>query len=58
MIENLGSFRILYGTIDADRVMARLTQEIQLQEGETYDFSVRLRDLYYFDKEKGTRIRE
>ena len=55
--ENLGSYRVIYGTIGEVRIRSRLTQTIELEKGKTYDFSVRRRDLYFFDKQSGERIR-
>jgi multiple sugar transport system ATP-binding protein len=56
MVENLGSYSVIYGTIEDARVRSRLTGRHHLEELETYDFSVRLKDLYYFDEEHGTRM--
>ena len=54
--ENLGSYRVIYGTIGEVRIRSRLTQTIELEKGKTYDFSVRRKDLYFFDKQSGERI--
>ena len=56
LCENLGSYRVIYGTIGDVRVRSRLTQPIELEKGKTYDFSVRRKDLYFFDRESGERI--
>lgn len=56
LCENLGSYRVIYGTIDDVRVRSRLTQPMELEKGKTYDFSVRRKDLYFFDKQSGERI--
>ena len=57
MVENLGSYSVIYGTIDDARVRARVTGRPHLEETKTYDFAVRTADLYYFDKDTGERIR-
>jgi len=53
--ENLGSYRVIYGTIGDTRVRSRITRPYQLEKGKTYDFSVQRKDLYFFDKETGKR---
>jgi multiple sugar transport system ATP-binding protein len=55
MVERLGSYSVVYGTIGATRVRSRLTGRQHLEEEHTYDFSVRRRDLYYFDSATGKR---
>lgn len=61
-IENLGSDRLLYGMLDAPmpqvKVISRIpcTVETQLAVDEHYPFSVRQRDLRYFDPKTGLRI--
>lgn len=61
-IENLGSDRLLYGTLEAPmpqvKVISRIpcTVETQLAAGEHYHFAVRRRDLRYFDARTGLRI--
>ena len=57
-VENLGSNKLAYGTIDDAKVIANLPVRIPLEEGKEYDFSVREEDLRYYDKEKGVRIDE
>ena len=57
MVENLGSYSVVYGTIGDARVRSRLTGRPQLSEEQTYDFAVRTEDLYTFDKGTGKRIR-
>jgi multiple sugar transport system ATP-binding protein len=59
--ENLGPYHILYGTVDCQgkpshRVRSRLTLPFEFEKGKTYDFSVRRKNLYYFEKESGKRI--
>lgn len=53
--EDLGSYRILYGTVGETRVRSRLTAGDEFREGESYPFAVRRKDLYYFDRESGLR---
>ena len=56
MVENLGSYSVVYGTVDAVRVRARLTGRHRLREGTVHDFAVRRDNLYYFDRDSGRRI--
>ena len=56
-VENLGSYRLVYGTIGSEKVIANLTLHHPIQEGRAYDFSVPLRDVKYFDKKTGERIK-
>jgi multiple sugar transport system ATP-binding protein len=55
-VENLGSNKLAYGTIEDAKVVANLSVRIPLEEGKEYDFSVRKEDIRYYDKEKGVRI--
>lgn len=55
-VENLGEYRIAYGTVDTARVLAKLPHQYPVTEGAEYAFAVRREDLHYFDKERGTRI--
>jgi len=55
LIEDLGSHRIAYGTIEGTKVRSRLTRSVTLESGSTYDFAVSRSDLYFFDKKTGTR---
>ena len=59
-VENLGSDRLLYGTVEGaerNRTISKLpsTVEVLVEAGETYDFAVRRADLRYFDKKSGLR---
>ncbi len=59
-IENLGSDRLLYGTVEGaeqNRTIAKLpsTVDVALQPDMTYDFAVRQADLRFFDKNTGLR---
>jgi multiple sugar transport system ATP-binding protein len=56
-VENLGSFKLVYGTIGDARVVANLPVRIPLEEGKEYDFAVRREDLRYYDKQTGMRIK-
>ena len=58
MNEDLGSYRILYGTVEGTKVRARLTESGDFAAGRGYDFSVRSTDLYFFDRETGKRRRK
>lgn len=60
-IENLGSDRLLYGTIaeeEKDRTISKLpsTVSVPIEPGEEYEFVVRDDHLRYFDKGSGLRI--
>jgi len=59
-VENLGSDRLLYGTVEGaerNRTIAKLpsTVEVSLQPDVTYEFAVRKADLRFFDKDSGLR---
>lgn len=59
-VENLGSDRLLYGTVEGaerNRTIAKLpsTVEVDLEDDTTYDFAVREDDLRFFDKKSGLR---
>ncbi|MFW6097585.1 MAG: ABC transporter ATP-binding protein [Chloroflexota bacterium] len=59
-VENLGSDRLLYGTVEGaeyNRTIAKLpsTVEVDLEDDTTYDFAVREADLRFFDKKSGLR---
>ncbi len=56
-VENLGSYRLAYGTIGGAKVIANLPLRYAVQEGSEYDFSVPARDIRYFDKKSGVRIK-
>jgi multiple sugar transport system ATP-binding protein len=56
-VENLGSFKLAYGTIGDERVVANLPIRIPIDEGNEYDFAVRSEDLRYYDKQTGMRIK-
>ncbi len=57
-VENLGSYRLAYGTIGSAMVISNLPLRYSMQEGQEYDFSVPARELRYFDKKSGVRIRK
>jgi multiple sugar transport system ATP-binding protein len=56
-VEDLGSHRLVYGTIGGVKVIANLSFRISLAEGEEHDFSVCRRDLRRFDPGTGARKR-
>jgi multiple sugar transport system ATP-binding protein len=56
--ENLGPYRVIYGKVEGHRLRSRLTQSVELEKGKTYDFSVRRKDFYFFEKESGKRTRQ
>lgn len=60
-VENLGSDRLLYGTIgggETNRTIAKLpsTVPLPIEPGERYEFVVRTDNLRYFDKGTGQRV--
>ncbi len=55
-VENLGGYRIAYGTVDETRVLAKLPHQFPVTEGEEYDFAVRIPDIHFFHKDTGMRI--
>jgi multiple sugar transport system ATP-binding protein len=63
-IENLGSYRLIYGLVGDERVISNLSCvsslacTVPVEAGKEYDFSVRRVDVRYFDSTSGTRIRK
>jgi multiple sugar transport system ATP-binding protein len=57
-VENLGSFKLAYGTIGETGVIANLPLRVPLEENKEYDFSVRAKDIRYYNKETGVRIKK
>jgi multiple sugar transport system ATP-binding protein len=56
-VENLGSYRVAYGTVGDARVLAKLTGEYPVREEAEYPFAVRREEVHFFDREHGTRVR-
>jgi multiple sugar transport system ATP-binding protein len=56
-VENLGSYRLVYGTIGSTKVIANMTLRHPIEEGREYDFSVPRQDVKYFDAKSGERTR-
>jgi ABC-type sugar transport system ATPase subunit len=56
--ENLGSYKLVYGTIGQARAISNLSPRVPIRDGEEYDFSVRAEDVRYFDKKSGVRIKK
>ncbi len=60
-VEHLGSDRLLYGTLGDpfphEKIIANLpsTVSLPIQQGETYEFAVRHKDLKFFDRTTGLR---
>ncbi|MFW6184335.1 MAG: ABC transporter ATP-binding protein, partial [Chloroflexota bacterium] len=59
-VENLGSDRLLYGTVagaDENRTISKLpsTVRVQVEPAKTHEFVVRRQDLRFFDKKTGLR---
>ncbi len=57
-VENLGSFKLAYGTIGETGVIANLPLRVPLEEGKEYDFSVRAKDVRYYNRETGVSIKK
>ncbi|MBI5042493.1 MAG: ABC transporter ATP-binding protein [Nitrospirae bacterium] len=57
-VENLGSYRLVYGTIGENKIISNLSARLVLKEGEEHEFCVRLNDIRYFDKNNGVRIKK
>jgi multiple sugar transport system ATP-binding protein len=55
-VEDLGSHRLVYGTIGTVKIISNLSQRHLITEGAEYDFSVRKQDIKYFHKGTGERI--
>jgi multiple sugar transport system ATP-binding protein len=56
-VEDLGSHRLVYGTIGKDRIIASLTVRIRLAEGDEHVFAVCDQELRRFDPTTGERVR-
>jgi multiple sugar transport system ATP-binding protein len=56
-VEDLGSHRLVYGTIGKDKVIANLSVRISLAEGDEHLFAVCDRDIRRFDRSTGERVR-
>jgi multiple sugar transport system ATP-binding protein len=56
-VEDLGSHRLVYGTINKTKVIASLSLRIRLAEGDEHVFAVCNRDLRRFDPKTGERVR-
>jgi multiple sugar transport system ATP-binding protein len=54
--ENLGSYRVVYGTVNETRVLAKLTEAYPLNDGEEYEFSVLRDTVHTFNREDGKRV--
>ncbi|HSM57075.1 MAG TPA: ABC transporter ATP-binding protein [Candidatus Sulfomarinibacteraceae bacterium] len=59
-VENLGSDRLLYGTVagaEENRTISKLpsTVRVEVEPNETHEFVVRRQDLRFFDKKTGLR---
>ena len=56
-VEDLGSHRLVYGTIGKDRIIASLTVRIRLAEGDEHVFAVCDQELRRFDPKTGKRVK-
>ncbi len=57
-VENLGSYKLAYGTIGETGVVANLPLRTPLEEGKEYEFSVRKKDIRYYNRDTGVRIKK
>ncbi|HEX9113415.1 MAG TPA: ABC transporter ATP-binding protein [Nitrospirota bacterium] len=57
-VEDLGSHRLVYGTVENTKVIASLSFRSTIAEGGEYDFSVMAQDLKHFDKKSCERVRK
>jgi multiple sugar transport system ATP-binding protein len=57
-IENLGSYKLVYGRIGETAAIANLPPRYPVTEGEEYDFSVSREDLRRFDRKSGERLKK
>jgi multiple sugar transport system ATP-binding protein len=61
-VENLGADRLLYGVLrdlapDVKMIInLPFTVHLPVTEGQTYEFSIKQKDLKFFDKDTGLRI--
>jgi len=56
-VEDLGSHRLVYGTIGKAKVIANHSLRLNLPEGKEHEFAVCGQDLRRFDPKTGVRIR-
>jgi multiple sugar transport system ATP-binding protein len=56
-VEDLGSHRLVYGTIGKNKVIANLTIPIRLSEGDEHGFAICNQELRRFDPKTGERVR-
>lgn len=57
-VEDLGSHRLVYGTVENTKVIASLSFRSTIAEGGEYDFSVMAQDLKHFDRKSRERVRK
>jgi multiple sugar transport system ATP-binding protein len=56
-VEDLGSHRLVYGTIGKAKVIANHSFRLNLKEGDEHEFAVCNRELRRFDPKTGMRVR-
>ncbi len=56
-VEDLGSHRLVYGTINKTKVIASLTIRLGLKEGDEHVFAVCSQEIRRFDPKTGERVR-
>jgi len=54
-VENLGSYRLVYGNVGRTKVIANLMLRHPVQENREYEFAVARKDVKYFDAASGER---
>lgn len=57
-VENLGAYRLIYGTIGENKIISNLSVRLILKEGEEHEFCVSMQDVRHFDKVTGARIKK
>jgi multiple sugar transport system ATP-binding protein len=56
-VEDLGSHRLVYGTIGAFKIIANHSMRLDLKEGVEHEFAVCGQELRRFDRSTGRRVR-
>jgi multiple sugar transport system ATP-binding protein len=56
-VEDLGSHRLVYGTIGRSKVIANHAMRLNLKEGDEHEFAVCSQEIRRFDKATGERVR-
>ncbi len=56
-VENLGSYKLVYGSVGTAKIIANLPPRHPVEEGRQYEFAVRVHDLRYFDEKSGVSVK-